>query len=167
MVNMSKNLRYAISTFICIAISLLVYGTYIKPSQPKKHVALPWVSDLKTALANAAKSGKPIMVDFNAVWCGPCQEYKEHVFDTPAFGEMAAKFELVDLDVDGQKDVARAFGVDPIPDIWFLNSRGQPLMHVIGYDGDELVMDMQKALDAASQPAPAKPAVKEAAQTCD
>ena len=122
---------------------------------------------MKAAIAKAAVSGKPIMVDFNAVWCGPCQEYKEHVFNTQDFADEAAKFELVDMDVDQDAAVAHSYGVDPIPDIWFLNSRGQPFSHVVGYDGDDLVMDMQKALDDAKQPAPAKPTLKVAPDHCD
>lgn len=164
---MSKNFKFVIPILICVGISLFVYGKYVRPAPKKSSVHLAWGSDLKAAIAKAAVSGKPIMVDFNAVWCGPCQEYKEHVFDTQEFGDEARKFELVDVDVDQDRAVAASYGVDPIPDIWFLNSKGQPLSHVIGYDGSDLVLDMRKAFDDAKQPAPAKPLAKQAANHCD
>jgi len=163
---MTKNYKFGVSTVITIGISLFVYGSYIRPHR-SEHVHVPWGNNLKQAIALASTNAKAIMVDFNAGWCGPCQEYKEHIFNTSDFADAARSFELVDVDVDEQSKLAISYGVQPIPDIWFLNSKGQPLMHVVGYDGKDLIADMRQALDMAKQPAPQKPVAKEATDHCD
>lgn len=163
---MSRGFKVAVASLLLVGVSLFVYGKYARGLHRVKESHLAWSTDLKAALAKAAISGKPVMIDFDAVWCQPCQEYKRDIFPTAEFEDWAQKFELVEIDTDKQPKVATQFGVSPIPDIYFLNSKGQPLSHVVGNDGEELMIDMQKALDMAKQPAPAKPVVKQAMDKC-
>jgi thiol:disulfide interchange protein len=44
-----------------------------------------WTS-IDDAVSESKRTGKPIMLDFNAEWCGPCQELREQVFDNPGLG---------------------------------------------------------------------------------
>ena len=38
------------------------------------------------AVAESGRTGKPILIDFNAEWCGPCQALKRSVFDDATNG---------------------------------------------------------------------------------
>ena len=63
------------------------------------------------------KSGKPMVVDFWAEWCGPCKMIG------PIIEELAHEYEdkvvIGKLDVDANNDVSSRFGIRNIPTILF------------------------------------------------
>ena len=58
------------------------------------------------------KSINPVLVDFNATWCGPCKMLG------PILEEVAQetdKVKIVSVDVDENEDLAASYGVSSIP----------------------------------------------------
>ncbi len=57
----------------------------------------------------------PLVIDFNADWCGPCRMFK------PVFHRAAQKWEgkalFVSVNVDENSEAARQFGVTAIPQV--------------------------------------------------
>lgn len=79
------------------------------------------VYDIKQQLK---KGNKLAIVDFNAVWCGPCRQL------APILEELAqeykGKVEFYSIDVDENKALARAMGIRNIPYVVFYPQNGKP-----------------------------------------
>ena len=55
------------------------------------------------------KSDKPVLVDFNATWCPPCQAMH------PIVEELADDYKVVAVDIDDQEELAEQYEVSGIP----------------------------------------------------
>jgi thioredoxin 1 len=72
---------------------------------------------------------KPVVVDFWAAWCGPCQIVAP-ILDQLA-GEYAGKAKVAKVDVDANQRTAMRFNVRSIPSILFFKD-GQHVDTVVG-----------------------------------
>lgn len=90
--------------------------------------------------AEIKKSDKPVLVDFWAVWCGPCQMM------APILHELEAEMPDVQIgkvNVDEQMDLARQFRVVSIPTL-IIFKNGQEVQRMVGVTSKEELKDALK-----------------------
>ena len=76
------------------------------------------------------ESGLPVLVDFTAVWCGPCKMLDPIVKQLAQ--QWDGKVKVVKLDVDDSPELAMNYQVMGVPTL-MLFKHGQPVERVSGY----------------------------------
>lgn len=114
------------------------------------HAGEGWLIDAEKAKAQAAKDGKPLIMDFTGSdWCPPCKQLKSKVFDSQEFKDYAAKnLVLLELDFPNDKSkvsdetkkqndqLQKEYKIRGYPTIIVLDKNGKELGREVGYSGE-------------------------------
>ena len=85
-------------------------------------------------------SSLPVLVDFTAVWCGPCKMVDPIIKQLA--GEWDGKVKVVKCDADQNPNILMQYGIMGIPTIMLFKG-GQVIERVTGYQPkDKLVAKM-------------------------
>ena len=88
------------------------------------------------------KSDKPVLVDFWAVWCGPCRTLG------PIIEEVAADFEgkavVGKVDVDNNQDISMQYGIRNIPTVLIFKN-GEVVDKLVGVAPKEVIAEKLSA----------------------
>ena len=80
--------------------------------------------------SEVTNSDVPVLVDFWAVWCGPCRMIAPIVSEIAS--EYAGKIKVGKVNVDEQEELAMAYRIASIPTL-MLFKNGKPVASVLGY----------------------------------
>ncbi len=72
----------------------------------------------------------PVLVDFTAVWCGPCKMLEPVVEELVT--ELAGRMKVVKLDVDNNPNLAMQYNVMGVPTL-MLFVDGQEAQRLVGF----------------------------------
>jgi thioredoxin-related protein len=132
---------------VILVFSAVVFATFLPAEVTTKASAgsITW-NKYDAGLKLAAKSKKPIMVDFYTDWCGWCKKLDKNTYtDTAVANYLNSHFVSVKINGESRENldlptgpsnglnVARSFGVKGYPCIWFLNADGSRINNLSGY----------------------------------
>ncbi len=86
------------------------------------------------------KGDAPIVIDFNAVWCGPCKAIHPSLVELQE--EYGDKITIYSVDVDQEPEITEAFGITNIPCLIFIKDKKTPYYKSVGKKSKEELHEM-------------------------
>jgi thiol-disulfide isomerase/thioredoxin len=103
-----------------------------------KGEGIRWERNFDEAMRRARASGKPLMIDFWANWCGWCHRLDQTTYMDPTVTRLADDFIPVKVNTEGgvkDEQIARRYGVASLPTIAFVSPSGRPVLRLNGFQG--------------------------------
>jgi thioredoxin 1 len=93
------------------------------------------------------QSDKPVLVDFWAVWCGPCRMLAKTIDKIAE--QFAGKIKVCKLNTDDFPDIAIKYSISSIPQVLMFHKSDQPVSKQVGNQPmAEFVQMINRVLEA-------------------
>jgi thiol:disulfide interchange protein DsbD len=114
----------AVAGLIGFALSIFFIGAWTFQSP-----GLTWQSYSDELLDQAKRENKPVIIDFYAAWCPPCNKMEETTFRHPDIIKTANDFTMIKVDLTERGDplherLIKKYEVRGVPTAIFLDSQG-------------------------------------------
>jgi thiol:disulfide interchange protein DsbD len=134
-------------------IAVAVAAVFMLREPETSAARIAWADFSEQALVEARSAGRPVLIDFQAVWCLPCREMEQTTFRDPTVVRSAAAFATLKADVTEQDDRTSAlmsrFAVPGVPTYVLLDRRGDERRRFVGFVA---APELERALREVSTP---------------
>ena len=130
--------RYILPAILLLIISV---SPAVADDQEKEDLrSISWVG-YNEGMSQARDFDKPVFIHFTAHWCSWCRKMKNETYTDPkVIRFMDENFVAVMADTEKLPTLARKYGVESLPTLWFLDSQGKGLTSIEGYVGSEKLL---------------------------
>lgn len=135
-----------------VGVTLSVVGAvgmifYLQALPPGAHIE--WLDDYEAARTLATESGRPLLVDFGAEWCGACQELDHGALSDPRVVAEAQRFVTVRIDMTDQlpeqEELLQSYNQPGLPFVVMHHTEGEEAHRVTGpMEADEFLDLLQQ-----------------------
>lgn len=92
-----------------------------------------WIKSYDVARAKALSENKFIVMDFWAIWCGPCKKMDKDMWNTAKMAAVKDKFVFLKIDVDSNRDLAVKYNARSIPKVVIMDAIGNVIWEETGF----------------------------------
>ncbi len=100
---------------------------------PRAAAPVAFTTDYAAALARARREHRRVLLDFQAVWCGPCHIMDQLVFTARSVVDAADSVIAVKVDGDDRRDLKKSYHINGFPTLVLLAPDGKEIRRGEGY----------------------------------
>jgi thioredoxin 1 len=89
--------------------------------------------------AEVLNSDLPVLIDFGAVWCGPCKMLDPLVEELAE--ELQDKVKVVHVDIDSNQNITVQYNVMGVPTLMLVKN-GEPIERMTGFKPKNKILDI-------------------------
>ena len=129
-----------------LGVACITAGVWTVLSTGPEAVAAFWVPYPEGDLV--WESGRPVLIDFYADWCLPCEELDTRTFSDPTVRDVAGRFLMIKADLTrygspGTERLKKRYNIRGVPTVIFIDADGQERkdLRVVGFIGADQMLD--------------------------
>lgn len=103
-----------------------------------------WMTSFEDAQKMALATDKLMLVDFWAIWCGPCKQMDAESWSQDEVALLMQNFVPVKIDIDSHQQLAMQYDVEAIPFLFIMDGNGKVLYKEMSYKDKNQVIDLLK-----------------------
>lgn len=120
----------------CIIILFVLTGL-------QANAQINWETDYEKALKISKETGKPLLLDFTASWCGVCQRMERVFWVRPDVAEFSKQIVFVKLDADANASLKEKYQIVGLPNVVLTDSWGAKIDSHLGFgqNADRVIIE--------------------------
>src|SRR2546423_1430235 len=140
-------MKEAFKPLIVILVVGVALGVFLAlPPLFRSTEKVAWRTDYESARREAQSANKPLLLDFTAEWCEPCQQMRRTVFaDRDVQIAIMRSFVPVQVDIDRSPALAQQYRIDAVPTYKIVTDAGMVLKEQTGAMTSEAFLEWLNA----------------------